>query len=282
MSSPELGTYWNPVDAGWRYYDKVAVTAVLLNAIHEVEGASPFTHDVSKWMLLMKQTNDWGSSSLAADAINCLISTGEDRNYLPAHNMSITVGDKKLLYKEFAPYYHKSINAAPGTKITVTTDCTPCWGAIYTQRDALMSEIAHNAIDELEVKKECLVYGPKGKMQQADTLHVGDKVQVRIVIKSNRDLDFVTVTDERAACLEPADQLSGYRYMDGMGYYLETRDASTKAFITSMGKGTHVITYDAYVTSPGTYSTGAAHAQCQYAPQVTAHTAGGTLNVTKQ
>ena len=282
VSSPEQGTYWNPVDAGWRYYDKVAVTAVLLNAIHEVEGASPFTHDVSKWMLLMKQTNDWGSSSLAADAINCLISTGEDRNYLPAHNMTITIGDKKLLYKEFAPYYHKSINTAPGTKITVTTDCTPCWGAIYTQRDALMSEIAHNAIDELEVKKECLVYGPKGKMQQADTLHVGDKVQVRMVIKSNRDLDFVTVTDERAACLEPADQLSGYRYMDGMGYYLETRDASTKAFITSMGKGTHVITYDAYVTSPGTYSTGAAHAQCQYAPQVTAHTAGGTLNVTKQ
>ena len=282
VSSPELGTYWNPVDAGWRYYDKVAVTAVLLNAIHEVEGASPFTHDVSKWMLLMKQTNDWGSSSLAADAINCLISTGEDKNYQPAHNMTITVGDKKLLYREFAPYYHKSINAAPGTKITVTTDCTPCWGAIYTQHDALMSEIAHNAINELEVKKEYLVYGQAGKMQHADTLQVGDKVQVRLVIKNNRDLDFVTLTDERAACFEPVDQLSGYRYMDGMGYYLETRDASTKAFITRMDKGTHVITYDAYVTSPGTYSTGAAHAQCQYAPQVTAHTAGGILSVTKK
>ena len=48
---------------------------------------------------------------------------------------------------------------------------------------------------------------------------------------------------------------------------------------TSLDKGTHVISYDVYVTAPGKYSVGIATAQCQYAPQVTAHSAGSMATV---
>ena len=104
-------------------------------------------------------------------------------------------------------------------------------------------------------------------------------MQVRLIIKNAKDLDFVTVADERGACFEPVDQLSGYRHADWSWYYLETKDSRTNLFFSDLQKGTHVITYDVYVMAPGKFSAGIATAQCQYAPQITAHSAGTTITV---
>ena len=87
------------------------------------------------------------------------------------------------------------------------------------------------------------------------------------------------MTDERAACFEPADKTSGYRFADRDFYYLETKDSNSNIFFSDLRKGTHVVSYDVYVTSPGTYNVGIATAQCQYAPQVTAHSAGQSIAV---
>ena len=99
------------------------------------------------------------------------------------------------------------------------------------------------------------------------------------MIKNNKDLDFVTVTDQRAACFEPKDQLSGSRYMDGTYFFQETKDAQTNLFFTSLDKGTHIISYDVYVTAEGHFSAGIATAQCQYAPQLSAHSSGTQITV---
>ena len=111
-------------------------------------------------------------------------------------------------------------------------------------------------------------------MHKTDVFKVGDKVKVRVIIKTNKDMDFVTMTDERAACFEPVDQLSGYRSEDNTWFYQETKDTQTNVFITSLNKGTHIIGYDVWVTNPGEFTSGIATIQCQYAPQLSAHSAG--------
>lgn len=284
ITKPELGTYWDNLQSGWRYFDKVAVTATILQALNEVDHRTAEIDGVRKWMLLMKQTNDWGSGSLAADAVYSLLSTGTDW-LQPASQVSITVDGKALDIadaEKYLGYVRRTINAAPGAVINIGRDGTsPAWGAIYNQFKAVMSEAKQVSIDELSINKEYYVYGTDGKLVPATALKVGDKVQVRTVIKCNRDLDFVTVVDERASCFEPVDQLSGYRYADGTYYYLETKDSKTNAFYTSLLKGTHIISYDVYVTAPGKYSAGVASAQCQYAPQIAAHSAGTTLTIEK-
>ena len=73
------------------------------------------------------------------------------------------------------------------------------------------------------------------------------------------------------------DQLSGYRHGDRSWYYLETKDSRTNIFFSDLQKGTHVITYDVHVMASGQFSAGIATAQCQYAPQITAHSAGTAL-----
>ena len=282
ITKPALGTYWDNLQVGWRYFDKVAVTSTILQALNECDPRQQEIDNVRKWMLLMKQTNDWGSSSLAADAVYSLLSTGSQwlAQGTPAR---ITIGGTPLQLDkvdEYLGYLRKTIDVQPGDEISIERNASgPAWGAVYCQFSALMTDIPAVAIDELSVTKDYSIVGTDGKLTPATTLHVGDRVRVRTIIKCNRDLDFVTLVDERAACFEPVDKLSGYRTADRTWYYHETKDAHTRLFFSDLQKGTHVITYDVHVTAAGTFSAGIATIQCQYAPQMTVHSAGQRLTV---
>jgi uncharacterized protein YfaS (alpha-2-macroglobulin family) len=116
-------------------------------------------------------------------------------------------------------------------------------------------------------------------LAEGTSLQVGDRLKVRLTVTADRDMDFIQVTDGRAACMEPADALSGYRWTDGMGYYQETKDASTSFYLDKMRKGTHVLEYEVYVTSSGRYVQGIATARSVYAPEFGGHGGGGSLMV---
>ena len=91
---------------------------------------------------------------------------------------------------------------------------------------------------------------------------------------AKRDMEYVVVNDGRSACLEPADQTSGTVWQDGVVAYREVRTAETNLMITHLPKGTHVLSYDCYVSQEGDYSLGIAVVQCLYAPSLVAHSEG--------
>lgn len=282
LTKPETGMYWDNVQAGWRYLDKVAVTSTILEAMNEVDPRTAEIDQIRKWMLLMKQTNDWGSSSLAADAVYALLATGNkwlERNDVP----TITIDGTPVEFDKVDAYLGYCRKEIPATSLATLNiernGASPAWGAVYSQFKAEMSEIQEVSVYDLSIHKEFYVYQTDGSLKKMENFKVGDKVQVRTIIKNAKDLDFVTVKDERGSCFEPVDKISGYRYADRTCYYLEIKDSETNMFFTSLDKGTHIISYDVYVTAPGKYSVGIATAQCQYAPQVTAHSAGSIATV---
>lgn len=282
LTKPETGMYWDNVQAGWRYLDKVAVTSTILQAMNEVDPRTQEIDQVRKWILLMKQTNDWGSSSLAADAVYSLLSTGSkwlERNDAP----TITIDGKPLEFDKVDTYLGYCRKEIPATSLATLNierhGASPAWGAIYSQFKASMNDIKEVSIYDLSIHKEFYAYNVDGTLRRVENFKVGDKIQVRTVIKNAKDLDFVTVKDERGSCFEPLDKLSGYRYADETYYYLEIKDSETNIFFSSLDKGTHVISYDVFVTAPGKYNVGIATAQCQYAPQITAHSAGSMATV---
>jgi hypothetical protein len=118
----------------------------------------------------------------------------------------------------------------------------------------------------IKVKREIIT----GK----SALTVGGKIKVRITIEADRDYDFVSVIDNRAACLEPVLQLSGYRY----GYYQQIKDNKSEYFFNQLSKGTHVIETEYYVTRAGEYSTGTTTAVCTYAPDYRGSTPAMRVN----
>jgi hypothetical protein len=123
------------------------------------------------------------------------------------------------------------------------------------------------------------VTDPDSMRRETVRVKVGDRLTVRLTLQTDRNMDFVQVRDERPACMEPLQQLSGYRWGKGIGYYQVNRDAASCFFIDYLPKGTYTIEYEVSVDRAGTYRMGTASVQSAYAPEFESHTEGGTMTV---
>ncbi len=140
-----------------------------------------------------------------------------------------------------------------------------------------MAEVHANSVDELAIEKYMSrvdIAGNAHTLAVGDSLKVGDRIRITLKLHVAKDLEYVTLIDQRPAFLEPADQKSHYSRSNRFYYYLETKDAVTNAFITRLPEGNHELSYDCFVTATGTFTTGIATVQSQYAPQFVANSAG--------
>jgi len=102
---------------------------------------------------------------------------------------------------------------------------------------------------------------------------------VRIELRTDRDMEYVHMKDQRGSGTEPVNVLSQYKYQDGLGYYESTRDTASHFFIDYLRKGTYVFEYSSRVQLRGEYQTGIAEIQCMYAPEFNSHSASIKLTV---
>ena len=276
---PDTGRFWdNYQDVSGRYHSKISLTSLILQAYHKLAPQAIEIDQIRQWLLLEKQTSDWGNSSLASDAVFALLTTGSKWTNLKIAP-EIKLDNKPLKINKLDKiigYTRLQLNLSNEThhSITINRDKNnPSWGAIYSQYKAEITDVKATSVKELSIEKSIVNYNEK------DSFDIGDNVQVRLTITSAKDLEYVTVSDQRPACIEPANQVSGYQHNDGIWYYLETKDSNTNLFIDYLPKGTHIITYDAYVSNAGIFHCGVATIQCQYAPQFTAHSSGSTISV---
>lgn len=292
--TPQRGMYWERIGQG-TWFHPVACTAAVLEAFNEVaaDAEARSIEAIRQWLLLEKQTSDWGTSSMAAHAIYVLLRTGDD--WLGSASDTTTRLDIRL---NGAPLSWQPEHAALGDIRLTLADTVrtiaighnapnPAWGAVVHQYEAPMQSVTADATDELRIRKEFWVEAADGSWSKAPVaadgslqFHVGQRVQVRLVIVCTKALEYLTLADERPAFLEPVDQTSGYRW-DGTFHYLETKDSQTRLYFARLAEGSHVATYDCHVTNSGRFAVGIATIQSQYAPQFVAHSAGGTAESRK-
>jgi len=136
----------------------------------------------------------------------------------------------------------------------------------------------------LQVDKKLFVEFNSGTERQMKPvsegqLKVGDKAIVRLTVRTDREMDYVVLKDQRTGCFEPVNQLSGYVYQGGAGYYQSPKDISQYFFFRTLPVGTYVIEYPVSVSRPGEYASGISAIQCMYAPEFVSHTGGEKLTV---
>ena len=117
------------------------------------------------------------------------------------------------------------------------------------------------------------------ELKADDALSIGDKVKIRMTVNADRDMDFVQIRAQHAACLEPLKLRSGYQSLGGRGGYLSLHDASADVFFDWYRKGSATIDLDFYVTRSGNYSLGVATIQCAYASEFAGHSKGERIVV---
>jgi uncharacterized protein YfaS (alpha-2-macroglobulin family) len=167
--------------------------------------------------------------------------------------------------------------------VTTTTDGVQ-WGALHWQYFEQMDKVTPHE-SPFRITKQVMLQENTDAgarliaLDQARPLKPGDRITIRIELRTDRYLDFVHLKDLRAAGLEPVDALSGYQWHGGLGYYRSIRDAGMHFFFDRIGPGTYVFEYDLRVTHKGDFSNGITTAQCMYAPEFGSHSEGVRVKV---
>jgi uncharacterized protein YfaS (alpha-2-macroglobulin family) len=163
--------------------------------------------------------------------------------------------------------------------LTIDRQCNyPSVGGVVTMQVLPMDSIRSVGCSELSVEKHVSVYNGSEWVNRSH-FSLGDKVKISLVLKADTDLQYVVLTDQRAAGLEPVNQLPTAMWSDGLCFYRETRDAETNIFVNRMPRGTYILEYETYATVAGEFSSGVATVQSQYNPNVVAHSAGMHITI---
>jgi len=304
----ERGMYWKGMEGGYYWWQApIEIQSLLTEAFHEIAPASDVENALRTWLLRQKQTHNWTTTKATADACYALLMGNSD--WLSAERkVDIRLGSKTASSNaadaEAGTGYFKKVFDGPFVQpsmgnITVTMKTagtgspaspaggSPAWGAVYWQYFENLDKITSAANAKAPLKLTKKLFREKNTdrgpvlepVPENGVLHPGDKVKVRIEIQSDRSMEYVHMKDMRAACMEPVNVLSGYKWQGGLGYYESTRDASTDFFFSYLPRGTFVFEYPLFVGQNGNFSNGVTSIECMYAPEFSYHSEGIRVNV---
>ena len=273
----EMGRYFDTPKARYSWFSyKIPTEVAAMEAIQRITKDTKAIDEMKRWLLKQKQTQTWETLIATADAVYALMATGASDLLANTGGVEITLGKEMIRtpVDDAIGYIKKTMSGDVMNikKIRVDKEGAGMgWGAVYAQYLESMDQIGEQG-NGLSVSRQ--LYKGDEALNESAPLKVGDKITVRLTVKADRDMDFVQIKDDRAACMEPLQAVSGFRWSNGLGYYQATKDASTQFFIDQMRKGTYVIEYQVYVNRTGEYQTGIATVQSAYAPEFGGHTRG--------
>ena len=273
----EMGRYFDTPKARYSWFSyKIPTEVAAMEAIQRITKDTKAIDEMKRWLLKQKQTQTWETPIATADAVYVLMATGTSDLLANTGGVEITLGKEVIRtpVDDAIGYIKKTVigDVMNIKKVRVDKEGTGMgWGAVYAQYLESMDQIGEQG-NGLSVSRQ--LYKGDEALNESAPLKVGDRITVRLTVKADRDMDFVQIKDDRAACMEPLQAVSGFRWGNGLGYYQATKDASTQFFIDQMRKGTYVIEYQVYVNRTGEYQTGIATVQSAYAPEFGGHTGG--------
>ncbi len=290
----ELGMFWND-RPGWFWWQApIESQALMIEAFREIDADDEAVDLCQVWLIKQKQTHNWPTSRATADAIFALLLGGDD--LLTGNDlMRISLGGETLAPADVEAgtgFYQHRIPAADirpelGDITLTKTDAGVAWASVHWQYLEDIGNITPHNETPLTLEKSLFRrintdVGPQlVALENGTRVSVGDELVTRVVVRTDRAMDYVHLKDNRGSGAEPVNVLSGYRWQDRIGYYETTRDTATHFFIDHLPPGTHVFESSVRIQHAGTWQAGHAEIRCLYAPEFSAHTASTHLDVTR-
>lgn len=261
----EMGRYYDTRKAlySWRNY-KIPTQVSVIEAMQMLKPNDKQTiEELQRWLLMSKRTQVWDTPVNTVDAVYAFMK-GNDSNWSRKAENAVLKLDGKLLpmpQDSTTLGYVKIERPGKASKLSIDkkSDYTS-WGAVYAEFKQPISEIGSM---ESGIKVRRVIV--PAESESKGNAQVGEKVKVTLLITADRDYDFVQITDKRAACLEPVNQLSGYQW--GIGCYVSPRDHATNFYFDRLSKGKHIVEMEYYVDRKGDYQSGTCIAECTYSPE---------------
>lgn len=274
ITSATKGTWWRGIDEQGE--------AVILNSLHLV-GLNNSNSGIVQWLLINKTANDATSAMTRITVADALFNVIDTRVAISSTGNATL--DGKVIEND-APTLPGLLVANISTPLAngdthLTIDKPtglPAFGSVIEHSTPHVSTIQAAAHPSVSISK--LVAVTRGtELYSADTLSPGDRIVSTLTVKVTDELDYITIIDRRAACLEPSEQLSGYYSQDGLSCYREVTDTETRYYITTARPGTYRLSTTSRVTLPGRFSAGAATLQSEINPGIAANSSTSTFIV---
>lgn len=261
----EMGRYYDTRKAlySWRNY-KIPTQVSVIEAMQMLKPNDKQTiEELQRWLLMSKRTQVWDTPVNTVDAVYAFMKGNENNWSRKAENAVLKLDGKLLPMPQDSTTlgYVKTERPGKASKLSIDkkSDYTS-WGAVYAEFKQPISEIGSM---ESGIKVRRVIV--PAESESKGNAQVGEKVKVTLIITADRDYDFVQITDKRAACLEPVNQLSGYQW--GIGCYVSPRDHATNFYFDRLSKGKHIVEMEYYVDRKGDYQSGTCIAECTYSPE---------------
>lgn len=282
--SATKGMWWPSLgDSFGGSLTQLGVASDALLTLYTIEPHSTDIDLIRQWLILQKEAQNWGSGSMTTQIIAAIIKTSP-KWLNKASEVSIDIDGRPIGFSyndSLIGDFRKNITDMNPSGATLTINKstgTPSWGAVYSRSIKKMDTVEPSSCEALSIEKQYFKADGTKWIKSSD-FKVGDRVKVQLLIHATRDMQYMAITDDRAACLEPIEQLPAPIYSEGLYFYRENRDASTNIFVTNMPKGTYMLEYELWVNNAGEFSSGIATIQSQYAPELSAHSSGTIINV---
>ncbi|KAF1079789.1 MAG: hypothetical protein GQF41_3906 [Candidatus Rifleibacterium amylolyticum] len=291
VTDEELGRFWRENELSfWWYRAEIETQAVMIEMFAEVSKDAEAVEDCKIWLLKQKQTQNWKTTKATSDAVYALLLRGT--NLLASDKLvKVLLGGEEVKPERVEAgtgYYQKifagsEVKPEMGNIEMVKEDEGIAWGAVHWQYLEDMSKVTPHETN-LKLKKSLFVKQNTDKgptiTPVKGALKVGDLLVVRIELRTDRDMEYVHMKDQRGSGMEPVNVISRYKYQDGLAYYEATKDTATHFYIDYLPKGTYVFEYELRVQHQGTYQSGMAEIQCMYAPEFNSHSESFVMQVT--
>ena len=275
----EMGRYYDTRKAlySWRNY-KIPTQVSVIEALQMLKPNDKQTiEELQRWLLMSKRTQVWDTPVNTVDAVYAFMKGNESNWNRKAENAVLKLDGKQLPMPQDSTTlgYVKTEKTGKASKLSIDkkSDYTS-WGAVYAEFKQPISEIGSM---ESGIKVRRVIVPAESEGKGRAQAKVGEKVKVTLIITADRDYDFVQITDKRAACLEPVNQLSGYQW--GIGCYVSPRDHATNFYFDRLSKGKHIVEMEYYVDRKGDYQSGTCTAECTYSPEFGGRTEAYELKV---
>lgn len=261
----EMGRYYDTRKAlySWRNY-KIPTQVSVIEAMQMLKPNDKQTiEELQRWLLMSKRTQVWDTPVNTVDAVYAFMKGNESNWSRKAENAVLKLDGKLLPMPQDSTTlgYVKTERPGKASKLSIDkkSDYTS-WGAVYAEFKQPISEIGSM---ESGIKVRRVIV--PAESESKGNAQVGEKVKVTLIITADRDYDFVQITEKRAACLEPVNQLSGYQW--SIGCYVSPRDHATNFYFDRLSKGKHIVEMEYYVDRKGDYQSGTCTAECTYSPE---------------
>jgi hypothetical protein len=294
LKQDENGMFWARNKKGIRTEERAITTHTrIMQAFNSIQPINEELDEMKVWLINQKRTQQWESAIATAEAVDAILNTG--KNWLKSPNqVSISAGNTAISREQSVPgsgYIKRSLNpdeVKSGISIKITSENkSPSTGAIHWQYVQDMSQVETTGtgmkvsklymIERINGTQTTLI--PVNTSDKQTTVQKGDKIISRIVVTTDRNYEFVALKELKAACLEPVNQLSGYKWDQGTGYYRNPKDASMCYYFQYLPKGTYVFEEAYHVSHSGFFTGGIVSMQCLYAPEFQATGKGEMIKV---